>query len=272
MAIEDVSSRSLTELVSLEGRRAVVTGGAKGIGSAIASRLAEAGADVMLADIDEVGAKVAAQEVAARYGHRAIGSVVDVADPASIAALADRAVLELGGIDIWVNNAGIYPSVPLLDMTNNDWDRVLDINLRGTFVGSREAAQRMIDAGHGGVIVNIASTAGYQAAGPGVAHYVSSKHGILGLTKSLAVELGPKDIRVLAVSPTLIETPGIEANLESFKAAGLDDVLDQMVARLPLGRAGVADDVARVVMFCASDLAGFMTGSSVLVDAGDVAV
>jgi NAD(P)-dependent dehydrogenase (short-subunit alcohol dehydrogenase family) len=272
MAIADVSARSISDLVSLDGRRAVVTGGAKGIGLGIAQRYAEAGADVVRADIDEPGAQAAATEVAAAHGHRAIGAVVDVADGASIVALADLAVAELGGIDIWVNNAGVYPSSPLLDMTDEAWDHVLDINLRGTFVGSREAAQRMVDAGHGGVIINLASTAGYQAAGPGVAHYVSSKHGVLGLTKSLAVELGPHDIRVLAVSPTLIETPGIAANLEGFKAAGLDGVLDAMVGRLPLGRAGVSDDVARVVLFAASDLAVFMTGSSLLVDAGDIAV
>jgi NAD(P)-dependent dehydrogenase (short-subunit alcohol dehydrogenase family) len=272
MPVPDVSSQSIRELVSLAGRRAVVTGGAKGIGLAIAMRFAEAGARVLIADIDKSAAEHAAEDLARQHGVTVIGSELDVADAASIVSNADRAVLELGGLDIWVNNAGIYPAVPLLSMTDADWDHVLDINLRGSFIGAREAAQRMIAAGHGGVIINLASTASYQAAGPGVAHYVSSKHAVLGLTKSLAVELGAYGIRALAIAPTLIETPGIAQNRAAFEAAGLGDVLSQMAARLPLGRAGVPDDVARVALFCASDLSMLMTGSTLLVDAGDVAV
>lgn len=271
MPIADVSDRPLAELLSLAGRAAVVTGGAVGIGRAVADRLAEAGADVLVADLADPGPTVA--ELSGRHPDRRIaGTRLDVADGASIAAAADRAVAELGRIDIWVNNAGIYPSVPLLAMTDADWDRVLDVNLRGTFIGSREAARRMTAAGRGGVILNVASTAGYQAGGPGVAHYVASKHGVRGLTKSLAVELGASGIRVLAIAPTLIETPGIEAGREQFRAAGLGDMIDTYAQRLPLGRAGVPDDVARVAVFAASDLALFMTGSTLLVDAGDVAV
>lgn len=271
MPIVDVSDRTLTELLSLEGRVAVVTGGAVGIGRAIADRLAEAGADVVVGDVADPAATVA-ELSAAHPGRRIVGTRLDVRDSASIVACADLAVRELGRLDVWVNNAGIYPSVPLLEMSDDDWDRVLDVNLRGTFVGAREAARRMTEAGHGGVILNIASTAGYQAGGPGVAHYVSSKHAVRGLTKSLAVELGPAGIRALAIAPTLIETPGIEAGREQFRRAGLGDVIDTYAQRLPLGRAGVPDDVARVAVFCASDLAAFMTGSTLLVDAGDVAV
>jgi NAD(P)-dependent dehydrogenase (short-subunit alcohol dehydrogenase family) len=157
-------------------------------------------------------------------------------------------------------------------MTDQDWDKVLDVNLRGTFIGAREAGRRMAEAGHGGVIINLASTAGYRAAGPGIAHYVASKHGVRGLTKSLAVELGPHGIRVLALAPTLIETPGIEEGRAAFQAAGLGDMLEQMAQREPLGRVGVPDDIARVALFCASDLAMLMTGSTLLVDAGDVAL
>jgi NAD(P)-dependent dehydrogenase (short-subunit alcohol dehydrogenase family) len=271
MPIADVSNRGLTELLSLEGRVAVVTGGAVGIGYAIAARLAEAGADVIVGDIgDATGSAARLQDL--HPGRRIIGTTLDVRDSGSIVACADLAVAELGRLDIWVNNAGIYPSVPVLDLTDDDWDRVLEVNLRGSFVGAREAARRMVAAGHGGVVINIASTAGYQAGGPGVAHYVSSKHGVRGLTKSLAVELGPAGIRVLAIAPTLIETPGIEAGREQFRRAGLGDVLDTYAQRLPLGRVGVSDDVARVAVFCASDLATFMTGSTLLADGGDVAV
>lgn len=271
MAIADVSDKRIAELVSLEGKVAAVTGGARGIGFAIAKRFAEAGADVVIGDLDKTDAEQAAGRLL-EYGHRAFGAELDAHDEMSIVAFAERTRLELGTIDIWVNNAGIYPSVPLLDMTEAQWDKVLDLNLKGTFLGSREAAKWMIADGHGGVIVNLASTAGYKAAGPGIAHYVASKHGVRGLTKSLAVELGRYGIRVLALAPTLIETPGIEEGRAAFKAAGLGDIIDSISAREPLGRAGVPDDVARVALFCASDLSMLMTGSTLAVDAGDLAL
>lgn len=272
MAVPDVSARGLGDLISLEGRVAVVTGGSRGIGLAICRRLAEAGADVAVGDLDKKGAEHAAEQLVADFGHRAFGAELDVSDPISVSTLGDRTVLELGRIDVWVNNAGIYPTTPFLEMTDPDWERVLQVNLHGTFAGSREAARRMVAAGRGGVIVNLASTAGFRAAGPGMAHYVSSKHAVRGLTKSLAVELGAYGIRALAIAPTLIETPGIEEGRQAFQAAGLGDVIEQMAARLPLGRAGVADDVARVVLFCASDLSMLMSGSTLLVDAGEVAM
>ncbi len=270
MTVRDVSGADLTELTSLRGRVAVVTGGAVGIGAAIARRLGEAGADIVIGDIHETN--TAAGEVANAGTGRVVGTYLDVGDEASIRAAADLAVATFGSLDIWVNNAGIYPSTPVLELTTEEWDRVIDVNLRGSFIGAREAAIRMRGDGRSGVIINIASTAAFQAGGPGVAHYVSSKHGVLGLTKALAVELGRDDIRVLAVAPTLIETPGIEAGRAAFQASGLGDLIDSYAERLPLGRVGVADDVARVVLFAASDLAAFMTGSCLLVDAGDVAV
>jgi NAD(P)-dependent dehydrogenase (short-subunit alcohol dehydrogenase family) len=272
MSVADVSALTIPELVSLADRTAVVTGGARGIGAAICLRLAEAGARVVVADLDEDVARSLAESVQRTYGHAAIGERVDVADEASVERLADRAVAELGSLDIWVNNAGIYPSTPFVDMSSKEWDRVLDVNLRGTFLGSRAAARRMIEAHTAGVIINVTSTAGFRAAGPGVAHYVSSKHAIGGLTKSLAVELGPAGIRALAIAPTLIDTPGIQAGLAAFEAAGLGDLLSTMAERAPLRRNGVADDVARVALFCASDLSILMTGSTLAVDAGSLAV
>jgi NAD(P)-dependent dehydrogenase (short-subunit alcohol dehydrogenase family) len=268
--IADISDTVIADLVSLRGRRAVVTGGSMGIGYAIAQRFAQAGASVLIGDVADTATPAAA--IARDSGSTVIGCPLDVSDGASIVACAEHAQREFGGVDIWVNNAGIYPSKPLMELTDQDWDRVLDVNLRGSFIGAREAARCMIDAGHGGVILNLASTAGFKAAGPGVAHYVSSKHAVIGLTKSLAVELGSHDIRVLAIAPTLIETPGIDAGQAAFRAAGLGDMLDSYAQRLPLGRVGVPDDVARVALFCASDLALFMTGSTLLVDGGDVAL
>jgi NAD(P)-dependent dehydrogenase (short-subunit alcohol dehydrogenase family) len=269
MRVPDLSDRPLEELISLRERRAVVTGGARGLGRAIAYRLAEAGASVLIGDIDQAAAETATEELASAFGVDSSSTALDVTDSASISAAADAAVARLGGIDIWVNNAGIYPSTPLLQMTDDDWDRVLKVNLRGTFVGCREAARRMISAGRGGVIINISSVAGLRGRSAGVAHYVASKHGVIGLTRQLAVELAEHGIRVLAVAPTTIITPGVESAMRGGATDSPPD-LEEALTR-PLGRAGRPDDVARVVLFCASDLSLFMTGSSLLVDAGELA-
>jgi NAD(P)-dependent dehydrogenase (short-subunit alcohol dehydrogenase family) len=261
MVIADVSNKSISELVALTGRRAVVTGAARGLGKAIGRRLAEAGAAVLLADLDEAGARDAAADLSRSYDARVIATGIDVADSATIIAAADLAVEQLGGIDIWVNNAGIFPTAPLLDMTDELWDKVLDINLRGVFAGSREAARRMITADNGGVIINVASTAGFKGVGPGLAAYVASKHGVRGVTRQMAVELAPRGIRVLAVAPTFMVTEGT--------SSGRMHPAEVAMISGRLGRPGVPDDVARAVLFCASDMSIFMTGSTLLVDAGE---
>ena len=268
MSVPDLTDVPLVSLVSLDGKAAVVTGGGRGIGLAISRRLAEAGAKVLVGDVDESAAVHAAEAIAAT-GATVVGRRLDITSSGDVAAAADAAVATHGGLDIWVNNAGIYPVRPLLDMTDDDWDRVLDVNLRGAFVGSREAARRMVAAGTGGVIVNITSVSGYRGR-KGLAHYSSSKHGLRGLTRTLAVELGSHGIRALGVAPTLVATPGTEA-----VAAGPRDPDTQSLdvySQLPLGRPGVPDDIARVVLFCASDLASFMTGSTLAVDAGQMAL
>jgi NAD(P)-dependent dehydrogenase (short-subunit alcohol dehydrogenase family) len=266
MAIADHTDQPLSELVSLAGRRAVVTGAGKGLGAQIVRRLAEAGADVVAGDIDEPAAEATAAEVAEATSARVMACALDVGDSASLAAAADRAVAELGGLEIWVNNAGIFPTTgPAIDATDEFIDRMLRINARGTYAGAREAARRMVG---GGVIVNIASTAGFKA-GAGISAYVASKHAVVGITKALALELGPLGIRVLAVAPTIIDTPGVQDQMAPLAAAGLD--VQARAAANPLGRVGVPDDVARVVLFCCTDLAAFMTGSTVAVDAGVLA-
>ncbi|MFJ9173988.1 SDR family NAD(P)-dependent oxidoreductase [Streptomyces sp. NPDC102360] len=270
IAVPDVSSRPLAELISLSGRRAVVTGAGQGLGRAVAERLVEAGADVLVADLDQERATAAAEDLNARRRGAALGVRVDVTDPDDVAATADLAVRELGGIDIWVNNAGIFPSVPALDMSAETWDQVFAVNARGVFLGAKEAARRMSDAGHGGVIVNVVSTAGFRGTAPGLAAYVGSKHATRGLTRQLALEFAPMGIRVLGVAPTFVPTEG------NMAAAGVSDpaeVSHLMSVMQPtiLGRLGVPDDVARVVLFCASDLSAFMTGSTLLADAGETA-
>jgi NAD(P)-dependent dehydrogenase (short-subunit alcohol dehydrogenase family) len=264
MGIADVSSKSIAELVSLAGRSAVVTGGARGIGKAVAARLAEAGADLVIGDHRGELSDSTAAELAERYGIRAVGVEVDVRDAAAVSALADAAP----EFDIWVNNAGIYPSTAFLSISHDEWDRVLDTNLRGMFLCCQEAGLRLVDRKQGGVIVNIASTAAVKT-GAGVAHYITSKHGVVGLTRAAAVELGPHGIRVLAVAPSMTQTEGRDEFMASVVAPGMSEFVAEMEERTPLGRIGVADDVARVVLFCASDLSMLMTGSMLLVDSGE---
>jgi NAD(P)-dependent dehydrogenase (short-subunit alcohol dehydrogenase family) len=266
MPIADVSAQPLTSLLDLNGRVAVVTGGAKGIGAATVRRLAEAGATVVAADLDGPGAEATAQEVASATGAKVVGRVCDVTDTASLAALADGAVADHGGLHIWVNNAGIYPTTgPAIDVADSFIDRMLEVNVRGTYAGAREAAKRMAD---GGVIVNLASVAGFRAA-PGISAYVASKHAVVGVTKALAVEFGPLGIRVLGIAPTVTDTPGLADAIGPLKQAGLD--IQATLGNNPLGRVAVADDIARVILFCASDLSLFMTGSTLKVDAGSLA-
>jgi NAD(P)-dependent dehydrogenase (short-subunit alcohol dehydrogenase family) len=268
MVIADVSSHHISELMSLRERVAVVTGGARGIGFAIASRLAEAGAHVAIADLD--GAAAAAARLTAAHGHPCVGIEVDVASAPCVSRLVDRVVEELGDPRIWVNNAGIYPITPLLELTEEQWDRVMDVNLKGAFFGAQQAAKRMIAAGTPGVIINIVSTAGYKVHAFGCAHYASSKNGLRALTKSLAAELGPFGIRALAIAPMTTDTPGIQ---ELRNAPDLKHLMKHADARpKPLGRDAVPDDIARVALFCASDLSLIMTGSTLLAEGGELAV
>jgi NAD(P)-dependent dehydrogenase (short-subunit alcohol dehydrogenase family) len=271
MAVPDVSGRSLSELWSLAGRRAVITGGAKGIGRATADRFAEAGATVVLGDLDHGAALAAASAITARYGVGAHAIGVEMADSASVASFAANAVDALGGLDIWVNNAGIYPSAPFLEIDHDEWDRVIAVNVRGYFVGSQQAARYMVAAGHGGVIVNISSTGAVKAA-PGVAHYITSKHGVVGITKALSVELAPHDIRVLSVAPSMTHTEGRVAFLDRYTTPEVRGLITEMEGRVPLGRIGVADDVARAVLFAACDMSMLMTGSVLFVDSGESAL
>jgi NAD(P)-dependent dehydrogenase (short-subunit alcohol dehydrogenase family) len=271
MAVPDVTKKSVAELVSLAGRGAVVTGGAQGLGRAIARRLAQAGASVLIGDLKRELAETAAADLAAETGARVLATRLDVADEASVAEAASLAGREFGSLDIWVSNAGLYPNIPLLEMTPGVWDDVMAVNLKGVFLGAREAASRMIRQGRGGVIVNIVSTAGFKGVAPGVAAYVASKHGVRGATKQMALELAPHGIRVLGVAPTFCETEGNMAALEALAANSDRDIRKEIAASVTsrLGRVGVPDDIARVVLFCASDMSMFMTGSTLLADAGE---
>lgn len=268
MAIADVQNLPLADVQSLNGRAAVVTGGATGLGKAMVRRLAEAGADVLIADIDLDLAKSTADEISHVSGRRVLAMGCDAADSASIGAVGRSAMEQFGRLDIWVNNAALYPSVPLFEMEEAGWDAVMAVNLRGVLVGAREAARQMIAGGTQGVIINVASQAGFRGVAPGLAAYVASKHGVRGLTRQLAIELAPHDIRVLGVAPSHARTE---------KAAAAITALPQLLEQIPalstsrLGRVGVPDDIGRVVLFLASDMSLFMTGSTLKVDAGEMA-
>ena len=263
--VPDHSAAPLSELVSLAGRVAVVTGAARGIGAGIATRLAEAGAEVVLADLDGEAAAALAKQLEEDHGRAMVGAGVDVADEASVVALADLTVERLGRLDIWVNNAGIFPHTgPVVDADADGFDRVLDVNVSGTFLGAREAARRMP---LGGAIVNLSSITGF-AARSGLTAYSTSKHAVVGLTRNLARDLAPLGVRVNAVAPGLIITPGVLSG-----SAGETRSAAAMASRptAPLGRHGVPDDVARVVLFLVSDLAAFVSGATIVIDGGDIA-
>jgi NAD(P)-dependent dehydrogenase (short-subunit alcohol dehydrogenase family) len=157
-------------------------------------------------------------------------------------------------------------------MPDEEWDRVMRTNLYGSFYCAREAGRHMAQSGQGGVIVNMVSVQAFKAGTAGLAHYTTSKGALVSFTKALAVELGPLGIRVLGVAPTVVDTPGLQANMPIFQASGVSDVIETVSNQLPLGRTAVPDDVARVVLFAASDLAILMTGDILAVDAGHLVI
>lgn len=259
---------AINDLLSLAGRTAIVTGGAMGIGRGIVERLAQAGASVVIADADLAAAELTAAELTSR-GHSVFAMFVDVGDADDVHRLVADTIGWRGRLDILVNDAGIFPSVPVLDMSPDDFDRVIRTNLRGTFLCSREAALRMRSQGSGGRIVNVTSIDALHPSSVGLAHYDASKHGVWGFTKNLALELAPHDIQVNAVAPGAIATPGVAA-MQPAGGAGADQkaILDAFLTKVPMRRIGVPDDIARAVLFLASDLASYVTGTQLVVDGG----
>jgi 2-deoxy-D-gluconate 3-dehydrogenase len=260
----------IDELISLAGKAAVVTGGAMGIGLAIATRLAEAGAAVVLADVDLAAAEAAAKALRSRgLGAEAVRT--DVADETGVRELIDGAVERHGGVDILVNNAGIFPNILVMNMTTQDFRQVIDVNLVGVFLCTRVVAEHMIRRGRGGRIINITSIDALHPSSAGLAHYDASKHGVWGFTKNIALELAPHDIRVNAIAPGGIATPGVAAAQSTAQLpTGVDMsvMLEAFLAKIPMRRIGDPDDIARAALFLASDLSSYMTGSQIVVDGG----
>lgn len=258
---EAVAARPVGSLLNHAGRTAIVTGAARGIGLAIARRLVESGASLIMADRRATDLESARAAMPVEWQKRTTTMAVDVTDSAGMAALADKAVELTGRLDIWVNNAGIFPpSGPFRESSEEILDRIYSVNIKGVFVGAREAARHM---GRGGVILNTASIGAIKGQA-GMSAYSASKHAVLGLTRSLAMELGKDGIRVMAIAPGLTVSPGNEELLDEIQQAG------HKLATLsaPLGRFNLADDIARVALFAVSDMATMMTGQLLVVDGG----
>ncbi len=257
---------SIAQLMNLNGKVAVVTGGALGIGEAISTRLAEVGASVLIADINIEAAKKTAGNIVEKGG-KAKAYKADVSNSNDMEQLIKTTLSTFGGLDILVNNAGIYPPSQAVNMSEAQWDKVLNINLKGTFLCAQAAAKEMIKAGHGGKIINLASAGAIVPTGM-MAHYDASKGGVISFTKSLAKELGQFQITVNAVAPG-----GVPTESSAAVAAELIKILNLPEGAVPpprsvLGRWGSADDIAKVVCFLSSGLADYMTGSIVSVDGG----
>ena len=246
----------MNDLFSLKGRVALVTGASGGFGRHFGRVLHAAGARVALAARrpDAVAADAAA------LGDRAMAVALDVTDAASIAAALDAVEARFGTCDLLVNNAGIAATSPILDHSGADWDAVMDVDLRGAFVVAQAAARRMVAAGQGGAIVNIASIAGLRTMN-GIAAYAAAKAGLLHLTRQMGVELARHRIRVNALAPGYIET---DINRDFFAS----DPGQAMIKRIPQRRLGRVDDLTGPLLLLASEAGAHMTGSVVTVDGG----
>ena len=250
----------------LKDKVALVTGGAQGIGRAIALALAREGATVVIADLDLETARGTARDIEAEANRAArAGRGVSIAVRADVTraddtrAIVQAAVEAYGRLDILVNNAGIYPSADIVDIQEAQWDLVLAVNLKGTFLCSQAAARQMMDQGHG-VIVNIASVDA-KTRTTGNAHYAAAKAGVISFTRTLACEMAPHGIRVNAVAPGWIATETLKAKSDRWKRA---------IEEIPVGRLGTAEDVAEAVLFLVSDVAGYITGEVLDVNGGMV--
>jgi NAD(P)-dependent dehydrogenase (short-subunit alcohol dehydrogenase family) len=251
-----------------EGKVAVVTGGAKGIGRACVERLLEDGASVVIADLDE---SAAAQVVAASNG-RAVMVRADVTDEMQVEAAYDEAVGRFGRLDISINNAGVIFVSPFLEATSDQWRRLLDVNVMGVVHGARSAAKRMIASGEGGVIIN-ASSGGGRHGVPNFAHYCASKAAITMLSQSLAIELASYRVRVNCYAPGHIETPLWNGIADGFaEVAGLsrEETLRTFLDTIPWGRFGTPRDVANAVSWLCTEDAEYISGQCIAMNGAEL--
>lgn len=245
----------------LEDRTAVITGAASGIGREVSLALSRSGARVILVDRNEDGVNETLSLVGSG---QALVVVADLLEPGAESAIVDDSLEKFGGVDVLVNCAGVFPTRAALDMSSQEWDGVLNLNLRAPFLLSQAVARQMVSAGRPGSIVNIASTAG-AVARPGVAHYCASKAALIMLTKALAIEWAEHDIRVNAVAPGLVETPGVKGALVTDEDR---DEHCKKLTKIPLSRPGAPQEIADAVIFLASSASSYVTGHTLFVDGG----
>ncbi len=252
------------KLLNLSGKTAIVTGGSKGIGFGISFRLAEAGANVVIAGrkLDEAEKK-AGELVAKGYKVKAVAADVSCED--DVKNLVAKTVEFFSGVDILVNNAGIFPFAPLEKLTTELFDQVVAINLRGVFLCTKYVSEQMIKQGRGGKIINTTSIDALHPSSVGLSHYDASKHGVWGFTKNVALELAPHKIWVNAVAPGVVMTEGV---VKSQGGMGEPDNTKETPMEVPAKRMGVPDDIAKTVLFLVSDMATYITGSQIVVDGG----
>ncbi|MDM0024325.1 SDR family NAD(P)-dependent oxidoreductase [Variovorax saccharolyticus] len=245
-------------MFSLDGQAAFVTGAGQGLGAAIAQGLAQAGAGVMLADVDAAAAEAVAAGLR-DAGHRCIAMALDVRDESAFERSFEAAVQHFGAVDLMVNNAALTPSTSLWDITAGEWDEVMAVNLRGSFFGCRIAGRHMRERG-AGRIVNLASIAGQQASAATGAHYAASKAGLIALTRSFAQALAADGVTVNALAPAAIRSPLLDAMAPERQQA--------LLRGIPLGRFGEAQEVAAAVVYLASAAGAFVTGTTLDLNGG----
>jgi NAD(P)-dependent dehydrogenase (short-subunit alcohol dehydrogenase family) len=247
--------------LDFSGQVALVTGAASGMGLATAQAFAEAGAAVALADFNEDAVKAAAQKLVAA-GHKAIAIGCDVSDDAQVEAMVDRTVAEFGRLDAAFNNAGVMAKIaPTADSTREEWDRVIGINLRGVWSCMKHELRQMERQGSGAIVNN--ASVGALTGNPGIASYIASKHGVVGLTRTAALEYVKRGIRVNAINPGLIDT---QVGRDVFH--GDEKVYEETAKQVPIGRAGRPEEIASVVLWLCSPGASYVVGHALTVDGG----
>ena len=251
----------MTNPLDFSGKVALVTGAASGMGLATAQAFAEAGAAVVLADFKEDAVKAAEQKFVAA-GHKALAVRCDVSDDAQVAAMVDRTVAEFGRLDAAFNNAGVMSRIaPIGDSTREDWDRVIGINLRGVWSCMKHELRQMEHQGSGAIVNN--ASVGALTGNPGIASYIAAKHGVVGLTRTAALEYVKRGIRVNAVNPGLIDTQIARDVVNRDEQA-----YAEMAKHVPMGRAGRPEEIASVVLWLCSPGASYVVGHALTVDGG----